>query len=382
MTTQNQTLKQRGIAAWVFGGLLLLFLLAIFFVIPEPTTMQWRILCFVLATLSGFLSHFWGGRISLKGKVIGSKVTAAGSVAIFLVVLITFTNMPESFIAARTWAAEHAPSIVPADGNVAEMQRHLSELGYRTGPINGIRDAATTDGVKRIQTEHGIPPSGMINSQTIDIIRAPARRHRAGILPKEGIEISQSDVKQPASMLQKETPSQTASLPLSPDKNFTGVIAMPDLEEVLSALKRQPGRPPHQISVGVLLASIAKQHSSSPFSVNSNSTWRAMSLKPDAQITSWEWNLKLPIKESDTNAIRQMLRPLYGSSLFVYTSPGSREASIVLEMAFENGRLRTVKYYDPREQIEGAFFYARPFALDSRTRFEHVVVEDLPDKNR
>lgn len=51
---------------------------------------------------------------------------------------------------------------------ISEAQQKLKELGYYTGPIDGIQGADTINATKRFQYDYGLTQSGLLNSTTLE----------------------------------------------------------------------------------------------------------------------------------------------------------------------------------------------------------------------
>ena len=54
----------------------------------------------------------------------------------------------------------------PTGPAIAELQRVMTKLGYYTGPIDGIYGAATTEGVKKMQSALGVTADGIYGPET------------------------------------------------------------------------------------------------------------------------------------------------------------------------------------------------------------------------
>jgi peptidoglycan hydrolase-like protein with peptidoglycan-binding domain len=54
----------------------------------------------------------------------------------------------------------------PTGPAIAELQRVMTKLGYYTGPVDGIYGPATTDGVKKMQTALGVTSDGIYGPET------------------------------------------------------------------------------------------------------------------------------------------------------------------------------------------------------------------------
>jgi peptidoglycan hydrolase-like protein with peptidoglycan-binding domain len=64
-----------------------------------------------------------------------------------------------------TTSTTTAPSPVTT-AVVVELQEVMTQLGYYTGPIDGVYGPATTDGVKKMQTDLGVTADGVYGPAT------------------------------------------------------------------------------------------------------------------------------------------------------------------------------------------------------------------------
>src|SRR5580704_15709549 len=74
--------------SWIFGGLLLLFILGVFVWAPNklPPFKQ-RLLAFICAILAGLFTFFFTGVMGLTGRIGDWRIQATGGVAVFILVL-------------------------------------------------------------------------------------------------------------------------------------------------------------------------------------------------------------------------------------------------------------------------------------------------------
>jgi peptidoglycan hydrolase-like protein with peptidoglycan-binding domain/DNA invertase Pin-like site-specific DNA recombinase len=56
---------------------------------------------------------------------------------------------------------------------VREIQRRLTRLGYRTGPIDGLYGPLTRSAVQWFQIKHGLRPTGVVAAATLTVLRHP-----------------------------------------------------------------------------------------------------------------------------------------------------------------------------------------------------------------
>lgn len=81
-------------ASWVFGSFLLLTLVTIFFVVPNPTDFQRGLARFFLALTSGLFAFFFVGGVVLSGGWKGITIGAAGGFALFVALQFWFDPFP------------------------------------------------------------------------------------------------------------------------------------------------------------------------------------------------------------------------------------------------------------------------------------------------
>jgi peptidoglycan hydrolase-like protein with peptidoglycan-binding domain len=72
--------------------------------------------------------------------------------------------MPAPAAAPESKAAE-----APTDPTMSllDMQRRLTELGYKPGPVDGKPGQRTTNALKKFQREHKLPATGTLDVATI-----------------------------------------------------------------------------------------------------------------------------------------------------------------------------------------------------------------------
>src|SRR5947208_7601171 len=74
--------------------------------------------------------------------------------------------------AVRYGTGYHRPG---ASERVREVQRRLTRLGYRTGPIDGLYGPLTRSAVQWFQIKHGLRPTGVVAATTLAVLRNPGR---------------------------------------------------------------------------------------------------------------------------------------------------------------------------------------------------------------
>ena len=100
--------ESAGVASWIFGGLILLFLMLIVFVDIDP--IKFPIVRFLMALSAGFFATFFVGGIILNGTLRGIAFSAAGGIALFI--LIQFVFDPFQVLPTRSSTA--LPGPIPA----------------------------------------------------------------------------------------------------------------------------------------------------------------------------------------------------------------------------------------------------------------------------
>src|SRR5271166_4138220 len=75
----------------------------------------------------------------------------------------------DGLFGAETYAAlkGNAKTAAWATSTVVAIQTTLKRYGYYSGPINGVYDAATTEAVKKLQTDLGVTADGRVGEETI-----------------------------------------------------------------------------------------------------------------------------------------------------------------------------------------------------------------------
>jgi peptidoglycan hydrolase-like protein with peptidoglycan-binding domain len=58
---------------------------------------------------------------------------------------------------------------------VTELQQVMTDLGYYSGPIDGVYGQATTDGVKKMQTDLGVTADGVYGPETHDALKGKGK---------------------------------------------------------------------------------------------------------------------------------------------------------------------------------------------------------------
>jgi peptidoglycan hydrolase-like protein with peptidoglycan-binding domain len=87
---------------------------------------------------------------------------------VLLVVVTAFTGCggDDETTTTTVTETETTASETPAGPAVAKLQQVMTTLGYYSGPIDGIYGDATTEGVKAMQEDLGVPVDGIYGPQT------------------------------------------------------------------------------------------------------------------------------------------------------------------------------------------------------------------------
>lgn len=150
------------LASWIFGSLLLIFLVAFCFIIPEPTPSQAQIMHFIMAALSGFFAYFFVGDAVLKGNIKGQKLAAGGGFALFLV--MQFLVDPSEL---RSAAGAFFPNWVRSDARIKDAQTILQRMHLLNKEPDGVRDIATSKALREFQERHDLRPDSLLSKETV-----------------------------------------------------------------------------------------------------------------------------------------------------------------------------------------------------------------------
>src|ERR1041385_6560772 len=82
-------------ASWIFGAILLAFLIYVFLAVPHPTPAQCGLLRFLLSLTAGLFFLFFVGGLILQGQLLGFSVGAGGGAAIFFLMQFVVNPIPE-----------------------------------------------------------------------------------------------------------------------------------------------------------------------------------------------------------------------------------------------------------------------------------------------
>lgn len=98
------------LASWVFGGLILIFLMLVVFVEVPPS--KFPIIRFLMALSAGFFAYFFVGGVLLKGTLRGLFISATGGFVLFILIQFVFDPfqvLPTSAISTSTPVSTPTP---------------------------------------------------------------------------------------------------------------------------------------------------------------------------------------------------------------------------------------------------------------------------------
>jgi hypothetical protein len=98
-------------ASWIFGAVLLIFLIVIVFLIPNASDTQKGIIRFLMALAAALFAFFFVGGVLLRGTVKGLFISATGGFVLF--VLIQFVFDPFKLSSASKDGTNPQPSPSP-----------------------------------------------------------------------------------------------------------------------------------------------------------------------------------------------------------------------------------------------------------------------------
>src|SRR5438045_3423292 len=149
-------------ASWVFGGLILVFLMIVVFVPIEPS--KFPIIRYLMALAAAFFAIFFVGGVLLRGTVNGLFISATGGFVLF--VLIAFVFDPFKVLPSAssplsstnplvTSSPERSdlvkPSVTPAvSPEIAKSTPQPSVVSTPTPPINIIGTVEAVSGDQQI----------------------------------------------------------------------------------------------------------------------------------------------------------------------------------------------------------------------------------------
>jgi hypothetical protein len=157
--------KHAILAAWIFGSLLLVFLMAVALLIPDPTHGQMSLFRFFMALLAAFFSYFFVGHIALRGRILGQSVGAGGGFALFVLVQVL-----DPF-AIRSAAGDYLPQAVRPDVRLKDAQEDLHRLKLLPKEPDGIRDSPTTLAIRLFQAQNSLPTDGALSPRILQALK-------------------------------------------------------------------------------------------------------------------------------------------------------------------------------------------------------------------
>jgi hypothetical protein len=157
--------KGNVIASAVAGGILLIFLIVVTFLLPDATTFQRGVIRFCIALAAGFSATFFVGGVVLQGQIFGNQIGAGGGFVLFILVQF-FVNPWDT----QAVAADEMPSAVRTSEAIAQAQDHLKGTGGYRGAVDGKAGRATRKAIQSFQEAHGLTPTGFLNPPTVDAL--------------------------------------------------------------------------------------------------------------------------------------------------------------------------------------------------------------------
>ncbi len=86
-------------------------------------------------------------------------------------------NMKKLFLAALVvslFAASAGSALAamqaPDNEGVVQAQQELVAAGFNPGPVNGLLTAETQDAIRAFQSAKGLPATGELDAQTLDLL--------------------------------------------------------------------------------------------------------------------------------------------------------------------------------------------------------------------
>jgi hypothetical protein len=154
-------------ASWIFGSLILVFLIITVFALPNPTDSQRGIIRFLMALSAAFLAFFFVGGVLLKGTRPGLAISATGGFALF-VLLVAFVDPFTMKVPVTPVVPRAAISVTPMPDTIKiyplDNPAEYPDV-YGFGPVTyEFRETAGTDVDIRTQnfqffTQDGRPVS-------------------------------------------------------------------------------------------------------------------------------------------------------------------------------------------------------------------------------
>jgi len=106
-----------------------------------------------------------------KRRLIGGAGLVVGLVAV-VVGLAGCANSKVTTVTVTTTATTTTTTPTPVTtAVVVELQQVMTDLGYYSGPIDGVYGPATTDAVKTMQTDLGVTADGVYGPETHNALK-------------------------------------------------------------------------------------------------------------------------------------------------------------------------------------------------------------------
>ncbi|TDT17182.1 ABC-type branched-subunit amino acid transport system substrate-binding protein [Ilumatobacter fluminis] len=136
---------------------------------------------------------------------------------------------------------------------ITEVQQLLTELGYYTGPIDGLWSEALSDAIKAFQTDLGVEPTGILDAATLQAIyqagansggdQPPASTTTTTIGTGTTIPVdtttttaAPTTTAPPATTTTSAAPTTTTTVPVPADSILGVLIANPQFSELVALL--------------------------------------------------------------------------------------------------------------------------------------------------
>jgi len=155
--------KGSATAAWVLGCTLMLLLVAIVFICPEPSLFQQGVVRVLVALTGALLSYHFAGQLTLTIRPHKSIVVSGSSGFAVFILLLSVINPFD----AKTTLANFAPLVLPQDKTIIQVQQALKVRGLYDGDITGRPDSTTRNAIKQFQSVSHLPVDGFADSVTV-----------------------------------------------------------------------------------------------------------------------------------------------------------------------------------------------------------------------
>jgi len=93
---------------------------------------------------------------------------------------------PTASVAAPEPPEEAAPKVSSFEATVKDVQKHLNELGYEAGPIDGLIGPQTRAAIRDYQADQGLSPDGQVSYALVEQIEASLATLETEATPRKG----------------------------------------------------------------------------------------------------------------------------------------------------------------------------------------------------